>query len=95
MERQVLGQDRHINVARLNNLMGSHPSFSKRTITSHLMLLNIKKKTTRYDVGNAGPSSGQAHICGEVKPVNGISILTAWWLYVYSKRRLLTVEMSF
>jgi hypothetical protein len=29
----------------------------------------------KYDVGNPGPSLGQAQKCGVDKPVNGISIL--------------------
>ena len=34
--------------------------------------LTDDKKTTTYDVGNPGPSLGQAHIWGGVKYVNGI-----------------------
>jgi hypothetical protein len=30
------------------------------------------KKTTTYNVGNTGPSLGQAQQCGGVKPINGI-----------------------
>jgi len=30
---------------------------------------------TTYDVGNTGPSLGQAQKCAGVKPINGISFL--------------------
>jgi hypothetical protein len=43
-------------------------------MTSHLKPLNTKMSTT-YDAGNPGPGLGQAHKCGGIKPVNGISIL--------------------
>ena len=45
-----------------------------QTMTSHLKSLNTKMSTT-YDAGNPGPGLGQAHKCGGIKPVNGISIL--------------------
>ena len=43
--------------------------------TSHLIKTLNTKKTITYDVGNQGPGLGQAHICGKVKPVNGIPTL--------------------
>jgi hypothetical protein len=36
--------------------------------------LNLTQ-TTAYDFGYPGLSLGQAHICGEIKLVNGIQIL--------------------
>jgi len=33
------------------------------------------EKTTTYDVGNPVPGLGQVQKCGEVKTINGISIL--------------------
>jgi hypothetical protein len=52
------------------------PSIStKRTITSHLHLLNKKGKQKYHDVGNSGTGLVYAQQCGSVKPVNGILIL--------------------
>jgi hypothetical protein len=42
---------------------------TKRTITSHLNSLDIKKT---FDVGNPHPGLTQTHKCGGVKPVNEI-----------------------
>lgn len=49
------------------------PISSKETITSHFKLFYIIKTITN-DVRNLGPtcSLGQAHKCGEVKPIKGI-----------------------
>jgi hypothetical protein len=59
------------------------PISRKRTITSHLNT----RKTTACDVGNPGPSLGQAQNCGGFKPVNGIfvwitNISEMWSRYV-------------
>ena len=45
--------------------------------------MNIKKKTTIYDVGNPGPGLGQALKCGRDKCVNRIST----YLWVTSKQK--------
>jgi hypothetical protein len=50
---------------------------AKRTITSHLNSLNIKK-TTAYDVGIPGSGLGQAQKYGRIKPVNRVSTLIIW-----------------
>jgi len=47
------------------------PISTKRTITSHLSLLNTNKITI-YDVGNPGPGLEQAQTGCGVKPVYGI-----------------------
>jgi hypothetical protein len=47
------------------------PIWRKRTITSHLIIvLNTKKKTTTYDVGNSDLGLENAKY-GEVQLVNG------------------------
>ena len=47
------------------------PISIKRTTTSPLKSLNIKKIMTK-DVRNPGPGLGQTQKCVRVKPVNGI-----------------------
>jgi hypothetical protein len=45
------------------NFKQCKPTSTKRTMTSHLNSLTLKKTTT-YDVGNPDPGFGQAHNCG-------------------------------
>ena len=47
----------------------------KRTITPQLKSLNIKIITT-FDVGNPGPSLGQAQKCGRAKQVKWNKIVS-------------------
>jgi len=37
-------------------------------------IIEHKKKTIAYDIGNPDPGLGQTKICGWVKPVNGVMI---------------------
>jgi len=58
---------------------------SRRTITSYLNPLNIKKTMT-YEFGNPDPGLGQAHTCGGIKPVNGTPthcIFQICWSCIY------------
>ena len=52
---------------------------TKRTFTSHLNSLNMKKPITYTKmymyVGNPSPGLGQAQTCGRVKLINSISNL--------------------
>jgi hypothetical protein len=48
-------------------------------INSHLKSLNLKKRTSTYDVGNQGPILGKAHRCCRVKPVNEILTPYPWY----------------
>ena len=48
---------------------------SPNIIKTNIYLLSTSLNMT-YDVGNPGPGLGQTQKCGEVKPVNGISILS-------------------
>jgi hypothetical protein len=41
-------------------------------------LLTIKKNNTTYDVENCGLGIGQAHQCGEIKPVSGTLPFDNW-----------------
>ena len=52
-------------------MVNTFTHINKRTITSHLNLLNTNKITI-YDVGNPGPGLEQAQTGCGVKPVYGI-----------------------
>jgi hypothetical protein len=47
-----------------------HQCKIKQTDTSHI--LNTKKKTMEYGVGNPCPGLRQEQKCGRIKPFNGI-----------------------
>jgi len=52
----------------VNNLI----NINKTNNHLSLQIIEHKKKTTTYNIGNPGSDLGQAQTCGGVKPVDGI-----------------------
>jgi hypothetical protein len=60
------------NITWLNTKNSDDQQFHQRHLIEH------KKETTTYDVGNPGSSLGQAYTCDGVKPDNGMPPSTSW-----------------
>ena len=62
-------------------MVNNSTNVNKWTTIYHLNSLNTRN-TTAYDIGNPGPGLGQVHKYGGISPVNWISPLPSWQLYL-------------